>query len=305
VIEIGYLAAFLGGVLTLISPCGALLLPSFFAYAFARPRDLLARTGVFYLGLATTLVPLGMGASFASRLFFEHRELLIAVAGWTIVALGALQIVGGGFALRMAQRAQGRLAGRTGSVSVLALGAVYGLAGFCSGPILGAVLTVAAGTGRPLHGGALLAVYALGMAGPLFLLALGWDRFDLGRRSWLRGRTVSVGRLRLHSTSVIAGTLFIGVGALFLTTGGTASGVPGLPSSIEAESAAQAWLQRLDAALPDGAVLAVLAVVALTVLLVRIRRLRRPATTTEDAGTEDAGTEDAGTTSHGSRGDRS
>jgi cytochrome c biogenesis protein CcdA len=50
VIEIGYLAAFLGGVLTLLSPCGALLLPSFFAYAFDRPGVLLSRTGVFYAG---------------------------------------------------------------------------------------------------------------------------------------------------------------------------------------------------------------------------------------------------------------
>ena len=40
-------------------------------------------------------------------------------------------------------------------ISVLARGAVSGLAGFCAGPILGAVLTVAAGSGQPLHGAAL------------------------------------------------------------------------------------------------------------------------------------------------------
>ncbi len=32
--QIGLLGAFLGGVLALLSPCSALLLPSFFAYAF-------------------------------------------------------------------------------------------------------------------------------------------------------------------------------------------------------------------------------------------------------------------------------
>ena len=274
-IEVGYLVAFLGGVLTLISPCGALLLPSFFAYAFGRPTALLARTGLFYLGLAVTLVPLGMGASFATALFFGHREVLILVAGWLVIALGVFQMLGGGFALGLAQRAQGRLAGRTGNGAVFGLGAVYGLAGFCSGPILGAVLTVAASDGRPLHGGALLAVYALGMAGPLFLLALGWDRFDLGGRRWLRGRPITLGRLRLHSTSLIAGLLFVGVGVLFLTTGGTASGVPGLPSSIRAEATAQAWLQQLDAAIPDGAVLAGVGLVAIAVLVMRLWRGRR------------------------------
>lgn len=272
-IEIGYLAAFLGGVLTLLSPCGALLLPSFFAYAFASPGALLARTAVFYLGLAATLVPLGMGAALASTLFFSHRAALILVAGWLVIGLGVAQILGGGFALRAAQRAQGRFAGRTTAGAVLGLGAVYGLAGFCSGPILGAVLTVAATDGRPLHGGALLAVYAFGMAGPMFLLALGWDRFDLGGRPWLRGREFTLGRLRLHTTSVISGALFIGLGVLFLTTDGTASGVPGL-GSLETEAAAQAWLVRLDRVVPDGALLLVIGALALTVLVVRARRLR-------------------------------
>ncbi|WP_009945137.1 hypothetical protein [Saccharopolyspora erythraea] len=32
--EIGLVGAFLGGLLSLLSPCSALLLPSFFAYAF-------------------------------------------------------------------------------------------------------------------------------------------------------------------------------------------------------------------------------------------------------------------------------
>jgi cytochrome c biogenesis protein CcdA len=275
VIEVGYLAAFLGGVLTLISPCGALLLPSFFAYAFDRRGALLLRTGVFYLGLVVTLVPLGMGASFASSLLFDHRQTVITVAGWLVIALGVVQALGGGFALSLAQRAQGRVAGGTGAGAVFGLGAVYGLAGFCSGPILGAVLTVAAIDGRPWHGGALLAVYALGMAGPLFALAALWNRFDLGRRTWLRGRQFTVGRLHLHTTSLVSGALFVGVGALFLTTGGTASGVPGVPSTLQAEATAQAWLQRLDAMVSDTAVLGVLALVLIGVLATRLWR-RRP-----------------------------
>lgn len=62
--------------------------------------------------------------------------------------------------------------------SVFALGAVYGLAGFCAGPVLGGIPTVAAIGGDPWYGSTLLAAYALGMALPLFVLALLWDRFD-------------------------------------------------------------------------------------------------------------------------------
>ena len=43
--DVGYVAALVGGVLALLSPCGALLLPSFFAYAFDSSGRLLARTG--------------------------------------------------------------------------------------------------------------------------------------------------------------------------------------------------------------------------------------------------------------------
>lgn len=271
---IGYLAAFLGGVLALISPCSALLLPSFFAYAFQRTTQLLARTAVFYVGLALTLVPLGAGSSAAVSLFYGRRELLILVAGWLIVGLGALQIVGGGFALGPAARFQQRMAGKGGLVSVLGLGAAYGLAGFCSGPILGAVLTVAAAGGEPVRGGALLAIYALGMAAPLFVLALLWDRLGLGRRKWLRGKAFRFGPLQLHSTMLISGLLFVAIGVLFLVFDGTAgiTGVLGLGDTTAAEAGAQRWITGL--VVPDWLVLVVAAIVILGVLAWQVLRHR-------------------------------
>lgn len=176
---IGYLAALLGGLLALLSPCSALLLPAFFAYSIDSASRLLARTGIFYAGLASTLVPLGAAGSYAGRFFHGHRDGLVLAGGWLIVALGLAQILGLGFASKRAARLSGRIRPTT-ALSVYALGAVYGLAGFCAGPILGSVLTVAAVSGSPVYGGLLLAVYALGMAVPLFLLALLWERFDLG-----------------------------------------------------------------------------------------------------------------------------
>ncbi|MEU1781699.1 cytochrome c biogenesis CcdA family protein [Streptomyces abikoensis] len=270
--DIGYLAAFLGGVLALVSPCSALLLPAFFAYSLASPTRLLARTGVFYLGLATTLVPLGAASTAASRLFNGHRELLITVGGWVVIALGAAQIVGLGFASKKAQAAAGRITPRT-AASTFLLGCVYGLAGFCAGPILGAVLTVTAVDGDPLHGASMLAVYALGMALPLFVLALLWDRFALGRRRWLRGRELRLGRLRLHTTSLVSGLFFIAIGVLFLGWGGT-TGLPGLVDA-EQEFRLEELVSRVGGAVPDYALLAALALVAASALA--WFALRRPA----------------------------
>ncbi|MFF2652164.1 cytochrome c biogenesis CcdA family protein [Streptomyces sp. NPDC058045] len=264
----GLLVAFAGGLLALLSPCSALLLPAFFAYSFTGPGRLLGRTLLFYAGLCLTLVPLGVAGSFAGRLFIGHRDLLVAVGGWLMIALGAAQILGLGFGSRRMQQATGGR--RSGTVlSVLALGAVYGLAGFCAGPILGGVLTVAALGGDPWRGGVLLAVYALGMAVPLFVLAAVWDRFEVGRRRWLRGREVRWGPLRTHTTSLFGGVMFMVLGTVFLVFDGTSA----LPSllGVDTEFTWEERLSRWAGSVPDRVLLlalcAVAAVAAATVLL--------------------------------------
>ncbi|MFP4312592.1 MAG: cytochrome c biogenesis CcdA family protein [Nitriliruptoraceae bacterium] len=275
-IELGYLAAFLGGVLTLLSPCGALLLPSFFAYAFDRPGVLLARTGVFYAGLAVVMVPLGTGAAVASRWLLPNQERLIVAAGWLLVVLGLAAAFGlGRFLPNLAGRAQARVEGRTSPLAVFGLGAVYGIAGSCAGPILGAVLTIAALDGRPVYGAALLAVYALGMTAPLFLLAGLWERFELSRKGWLRGRALQLGPLEVHTTSLVTGALFVAIGAWLVVSDGYLS-LPGLPDTTELDLAAQTWLLRLDRLAPDVLVLGLLAAAAAGVLVRRLVRTRRP-----------------------------
>ncbi|MFJ3105239.1 cytochrome c biogenesis CcdA family protein [Streptomyces sp. NPDC086835] len=266
--DIGYLAAFLGGLLALVSPCSALLLPAFFAYSVDSAGRLLARTGIFYAGLATTLVPLGAAGSYAGRLFYGHRDLLVLAGGWLIVALGVAQILGMGFASRRIASVSGRIRPTT-AVSVYALGLVYGLAGFCAGPILGSVLTVAAVSGSPVYGGLLLAVYALGMAVPLFVLALLWERFDLGRRRWLRGRTLRAGRFELHTTSLLSGLFFVVLGTLFLAFDGTTA-MPGL-LSVDDSFAVEEWTAGLGGAIPDWALLVLVVTATAVIVAVRLR----------------------------------
>lgn len=265
--EVGLLAAVAAGTLSLLSPCSALLLPSFFAYAFASKTALLLRTVAFYVGLLLTLVPLGTGAGAASAIFYGHRPLLIAVAGWSIIAMGVLLLLGRGFAMPFSARLQtlasARGSSRAGILSTVLLGAVYGLAGFCSGPVLGAILTLAATQG-PSAGGLLLAAYALGMAAPLFVLAAFWDRYDLGRRRFLRGKELALGPLRVHSTSLVSGLLLVVIGALFLRFDGTAgiTGVLGLGDTTDLEFGLQQQVTRTFGAVPTWAVTGILAVVA-------------------------------------------
>lgn len=250
VVEASFLAAFFGGVLSLLSPCSALLLPAFFAYAF-QGGELVKRTGLFYLGLAVTLVPLGMGISAVSTLFYGYRDVLIPAAGSMIIAFGVLQILGRGFTIGPLARLQGKIQGDEAGAT-FALGAVYGFAGFCSGPILGAVLTVAAASGQVLQGAGLLATYAAGMAAPLFLMALLWDRFDLGHRRWLRGREVSLGPVRAQTTSLVSGLMFILLGAVFIIYQGTSAleGLYDANGATDLAFTAQQWAGSLADSVP-------------------------------------------------------
>jgi cytochrome c biogenesis protein CcdA len=289
VLEISYLAALFGGMLSLLSPCSALLLPAFFAYAFQSRKALLAKTAVFYLGLAATLVPLGIGVAAVSRLVYGERSTLIMVSGLVIISLGVLQILGRGFDLGPLSRLAGRVRGESVSAT-FALGAVYGFAGFCSGPILGAVLTVAATNGQVFRGAGLLAIYALGMAAPLFLIAALWDRFDLGRRPWLRGREVSIGTLRVHTTNLVSGLMFILLGVVFIAYEGTSalSGLYEENGAVNVAYDAEQWARSLANTVPDALVLAVALAAVFLLAIQAYRRQQRKAHDVTDSGGERA-----------------
>lgn len=126
----------------------------------------------------------------------------------------------------------------------------------------------------------LLAVYALGMAVPVFALALLWDRFDLGHRRWLRGRVFRVGPLSLHSTTTVGGALFVVLGVVFLAFDGT-SALPSLLST-ETEFVWEARLSAIGGAVSDRLLLLVLAgVAALGAAVVLLRGTSRRRETEE------------------------
>ncbi len=240
--------AFAGGVLSLLSPCSALLLPAFFAYAFPSRGQLVLRTGIFYLGLITLLVPIGLGIGAFGSLFLERRTELSIVAGLLLVAIGVYQLAVGGFEIPGAARLQGRTFGVSGEslAATYVLGLVYGIGGFCSGPLLGGVLTIAGASGGAATGAALLAIFGLGMAAPLFLLALVWGRLGSTGRGRLRGREIQLGPIRRHSSILASSLLFVVLGIAFVAfQGGNALG-----SAYDALGAADLSL-RIESAVHD------------------------------------------------------
>ena len=138
---IGYAGAFLGGAAAILSPCAALLLPAFFAYAFGEDRSrLVGRTVLLWVGTLLTLVPLGLGAGALGSALAAHRGTLTLVGGVLLIVFGALQALGVPLAVPgIARRGDPR-----GPLGAVLLGATYGLAGSCTGPLLGGVLDASA-----------------------------------------------------------------------------------------------------------------------------------------------------------------
>lgn len=255
--EVGLLTAFLGGALALLSPCGALLLPGFFASTVTTRARLLPHAAVFYLGLVLTLVPLGVGAGALGALLTGHRALLIGGTSLVLIVLGAAHALGLGFDLsRMLpgiDRAQQASARGTGLPRTFLLGAVGGVAGFCAGPILGAVLTLAMGQGSMALAALLLAVYGAGMVAPLMVLAALWHRLGPRARSLMRGREFTVLGRRLHTTTVLTGLVIIALGVVFWSTNGLVT----LPSLIPTSALAR-WQESAAVLSGPGGQIAVI-----------------------------------------------
>lgn len=275
--DIGLISAFLGGVLALLSPCAALLLPAFFASTIGSGPRLLLHGSVFYIGMLVLLLPLGVAAGAVGSLFLQYRQAIVVIAALVLIVLGIAQIFGLGFdmsrALPGVSGLQSRATSASGLIKTFLLGIASGVAGFCAGPILGAVLTLAASRGNAIEAGGLLAVYGAGMVAPLLVIAALWRTLgDRGRRV-LRGRTFTLWGRDFHTTSVITGLLVIGVGILFWTT----NGLVGAPELVPADT--QAWLTQ-QAARATGPVVEITVIVLVAVVLLVVWGLRRRRTTT-------------------------
>lgn len=265
--DIGFVTAFAGGVLALLSPCAALLLPAFFASTVNSGPKLFLHVSVFYLGLLVVLVPLGVGAGAFGSLFVSNRDTLITVSAILLIILGIAQMFGLGFdpsKLMPGHSARkSATTSTTGIAKTFLLGTTSGIAGFCAGPILGAVLTMAAASGSTVTAGILLAIYGAGMVVPLLIIVLLWRPLGSRGQGILRGRGFTVFGYRFHTTSVITGLIITATGITFWAT----NGLLGMPELVSYET--QASLQEGAGLLANPAV-DVLAIILIAAIILGI-----------------------------------
>ncbi|MEV5117263.1 cytochrome c biogenesis protein DipZ [Stenotrophomonas indicatrix] len=240
------LLAYLGGVLTLLSPCILPVLPFVFARA---DRPFVRSTLPLLVGMALTFTVVASLAAVGSQWVAQANQIgrWVALVLMAVFAIALLWPTLADHLLAPFQRIGARLsaradaadaAGRGGAWTSLLIGIATGLLWApCAGPILGLVLTGAALNGASVGTSSLLLAYALGAVTALALAV------------WVGGRVFRALQARLGLGNVVRRVL--GVAALLAVVAIGLGWDTGLLTRLSAVSTARIEQGLLDA-VPDA-----------------------------------------------------
>ncbi|MDA5192479.1 cytochrome c biogenesis protein CcdA [Alphaproteobacteria bacterium LMG 31809] len=218
--DVSFLMAFLGGVLSFVSPCVLPLVPAYFCFLTGASLEELTEGGsarvnplprafAFVLGFSTVFVALGAGASALSQLLRSNLDIFSLIAGAVVILLG-LHFMGL-FRIAFLDR-EARLhpdSKPMGLLGAYGIGLAFAFGWTpCIGPILGAILAVAATQQGIGSGVGLLAVYSLGLGIPFLLAAFGVKAFT---RFLIRFRP------HVRKVELVAGVLLVATGIAIMT----------------------------------------------------------------------------------------
>ena len=183
------IAAFMAGVIALFAPCCiSVMLPAYFASSFQNRRMLVAMTFLYAAGVATTILPLVMGAAALRQLIISQHTLIYVTGGSAMLALAAFTFLGGKLQLPMPSR---RAAGKAGPLSIYSLGIFSGVATSCCAPVLAGVIALSSVAPSFALALGLGAAYVFGMVAPLFVISLLWERYDWRSSRLFRPRSIT------------------------------------------------------------------------------------------------------------------
>jgi len=253
------------------------MLPAYLTTGFRHHGGVVPATLVFGSGVATVILPIGLGATALSRLFIEQHTTVFLVGGALMLIGGVAMLTGWKPNLPMPAA---RAARPNSFRSAYLLGMFSGVASACCAPVLAGVAVLSgAAASFPAALGIGLA-YVAGMVAPLAVIALLWDRHQDRLAPLLTGRQV---RLRLGGWqrqlplgNALSGLLLIAMGALAGVLAFTGNAMPTEGWQLRVS----AWLQHASSVTVDalswlpGWAFATALVLGLAILLRRAQRAR-------------------------------
>ena len=222
-LSITFLLAFFAGLISMTSPCGIALLPSFFSIAFKDRKRAVLMTSAFSLGLLVAFTIFGLIAGYLGNFFNTYKLAFAVISGYMLVFFGLLLFFNIGFTVfnfKLDYR-KGQ-----GFFSVAALGFFFGVGWTpCVGPILVGILVLAANAATVLNGTLMLIFYGIGIVTPLIVLAYFSDRYDWASSRLLRGKELRFNlfnkKIITHAYNIIGGALLLIIGLLMVIFKGT------------------------------------------------------------------------------------
>ncbi len=216
--------ALVAGIAALFAPCCiTVLLPAYLGSIFRQRRTVMLMTFVFFMGLLTVFLPLGIGFAGLGALFSKYHNLIFALGGTFLLLLGASILLGMHFSFSFFSHPKMKV---HGAGSVFVLGIFSAFATLCCAPVLAGVLALSILPGSIFWGGMYAVVYVLGMVFPLFIIAYFMDKSDLGNKLNFFKKQVSYSivkkRIDITIAELASGImfLFIGVFILYLAKAG-------------------------------------------------------------------------------------
>ena len=176
-VSASFIAAFFAGIAALFAPCCiTVLLPTYLASIFKQRFMIFLMTFVYFLGLLTIFLPIGLGFSALSQVFSTYHNTIFSVGALFLILLGSILVLG--IQLPIPVFVHPTLK-KTNFFSVYILGIFSAIATTCCAPVLAGVLALSVLPGSFLLGGLYTLSYVLGMVMPLFILSLFLDKSRL------------------------------------------------------------------------------------------------------------------------------
>ncbi len=230
-LAVTFLIAFLGGILTFTSPCGFVVIPTFFAYLFKERKRAMFMTALFSLGMILAFIIFGIIAGIVGNFFNLYKEFFAILSGILLIMFGIMLILNKGFAFfdfKIKHKPQD-------GWGIFFLGFFFAIGWTpCIGPILAGIVVLSASTGTIFKSVLFFAIYALGVTLPLLIVSYFSDKYDISK--WFTSRHIEFSifgkKIYTHLYAIIGGIMLILVGIIMMYFRGTRVFMTEIPKYI-------------------------------------------------------------------------
>ncbi|OGI16600.1 MAG: hypothetical protein A2Z52_02025 [Candidatus Moranbacteria bacterium RBG_19FT_COMBO_42_6] len=212
------ITAFVAGMAALFAPCCiSVLLPSYLGSIFREKYKVVAMTFLFFLGILTVFLPIGLGFSALAQFFKQYHNVVFLLGGGFLFVLGIIILTKNTFSLPWSFHPTLK---KHNAGSIYVLGIFSGVATTCCAPVLAGVMALAILPGSIFWGVIYTLMYVLGMVAPLFFIAVFLDKTKITKKmmNFRKSVNFNLGKkvISLTVSEIVSGLMFLVMGLVII-----------------------------------------------------------------------------------------